>query len=161
GKGVVDGELFDDVVTDKVGAAVAEAGDEELWAAPPQSHHDRRTHVLEIAVQRAHGDDLFVRLDDGFLYDAGALLFVGSGREVLPELAGPPLDSAFAGDLAGRLPAHAVRHDRHGHVRVLLGFDSVFVVFTVVAEQSALADVECQGHKPTSRAITELKGPQA
>ena len=34
-------------------------------ALAPQRQHDGRAHVLEIAVERAHGHDLFVGLDDG------------------------------------------------------------------------------------------------
>jgi hypothetical protein len=32
----------------------------------------------------------------------------------------------------------------------LLDFDGVFVVFPVIAQESAFADVERQGHLPTS-----------
>ena len=46
GERMIDGRLLDVAVADQVGAAIAEAGDEELRTAPPQGHDDRRAHVL-------------------------------------------------------------------------------------------------------------------
>ena len=68
--------------------------------------------------------------------------------EVLAEFAGDDLDGLLAGDLAGRLAAHPVGDDAHGQVGELLDVDGVFVVLAVVAEQAALADVQCERHGP-------------
>src|SRR5204863_292216 len=49
-----------------------------------------------------------------------------------------------------RLTAHAVSHQTDGHVRERLDVDGVLIVFAVVAQQGTLADVQRQGHEPTS-----------
>ena len=157
GERVIDRQLFDLVIANEVGAAVAQTGDEKLRAAAPQRHDDRRAHVLEVAVERAHGDDFIVGLNDGLLDDGAALVVIGAGGEVLTQLARHDLDGAFAGDLAGCLTAHAVRDDADRHIRILLGLDGVFVVFAIVPKQRAFADVERQGHEPTSCAIGPMR----
>src|SRR5262249_20159994 len=150
GQRVIDGELFDLAVADQVGAAVADAGDVQLAALAPDRQHDGRAHVAQAAVELAHGDDLLVRLDHGAA-DDGLDLVGGAGPgQALAQLARHHLDGPLAGDLAGRLPAHAVRDDAHGQVGELLDLDGVFVVLAVVAQKGTLADVQRQGHKATS-----------
>jgi hypothetical protein len=69
---------------------------------------------------------------------------------MLFEFARDDLDGPLAGDLAGGLAAHAVGDQADGHVGKLFHVDGIFVVFAIVAEQGAGADVQGQGHEATS-----------
>ena len=70
--------------------------------------------------------------------------------DVLLQLARHDLDGPLAGHLAGGLAAHAVGHQADRHVGERLDVDGVFVVFPVVAQQGAFADIQRQGHGATS-----------
>ena len=151
------------LVANQVAPAVADAGDEHLAALPPDGHHDRGAHVLHVFVEGTHRHDFFVRLHDGPANGRSSTPSRVEVRgEVLAQFARDDLDGLAAGDLAGRLPAHAVGDDADGQVREHLDVDRVFVVLAVVAEQAALADVQRERHRdrlPEPDAIPAVIAP--
>ena len=65
--------------------------------------------------------------------------------DVLLQLARHDFDGALAGDLAGRLTAHAVGHQADRHVGERLDIDGVFVVLAVVAQQRSICRYSATG----------------
>ena len=99
-------------------------------------------HVFEIFVQRPLRYNLFVSLNNGLSNGGLDQIGTGSTRENLTKLAGHNLDRSLAGNFAGRLATHSVGDDANGQIGKLFDLDGVFVVFPVIAEQRALANIE-------------------
>ena len=102
---MIDRELRNLVAADQVRPAIADAGQVQFRAPPPQGEDHGRPHVLEIAVERAHGHDFFVGLDDGSLAMIAFDVVGAAGRgQRVAQFARDDFDGALAGDLAGRWP---------------------------------------------------------
>ena len=133
--GVIFGDLLDAAVAQQVDAAVADVGDEAVRAVD-QERRERGAHAALLRV----GAGLFVDLHAGALHRLleqaedgarGARLGRrgGDGVALLLELLVDDADRERAGDLAGGVAAHAVRH----HEQAELAVDEE-VVLVVIAQ---------------------------
>src|SRR5438034_1340333 len=78
------------MIADHVAATIAHAGDVDHGAAlAPDRADDGGAHVLQVAVERAHGDDFVVGLNDGPANDGLGLVVGGGGLQVPLEHPGP------------------------------------------------------------------------
>jgi hypothetical protein len=144
-------ELFDLVAAKEIASAVADTGDVHGAATlTPGGQHHRGAHVGEIAVQGRHVNDDGVGLDNGLTDELSGAILVRDIGEVLLQLARQDLNRLFAGDFPGLLTAHAVSHHANGQIGKLLYVDGIFVVFAIIAQESAFADIQRQGHGATS-----------
>ena len=161
GQRMIDGQLFDLASADQISPAIAHPGDENVFVFAPDGQDHGGTHVAQVTIQGAHGDDFFVGLNNGFADDLLGGFRVGVGGEVLLELAGHHFGGALAGDLARCLTAHTVRHHGQGQFRELLDINGVFVVFPVIPQQGTFADVQGQRHRATSPFIFAPHGSRS